>query len=187
MVRGTRLERLLKPRRALIMSIRFRIARTLLIAVLGCGLALGVNATGAAAYGPGSVSVVGTPNPVPEGAKVTLLATASEFDGQVDFTVASSGVDLGTFQTFNQPVSLTVPVSKISTVPGPVTIDATFIDVNRVYGIAWQATAATTLTVEPALDSLYVADYGSDAISIFGTGAVGRSVGRDRRLGDAAV
>ena len=81
---------------------------------------------------------------------MTLVATSgTEFDGYVDFTVPSSGVDLGTVETFNEPASLTVPVSEISTVPGPVTIDATFTNVNRKYGETGQSTATTTLSIQP--------------------------------------
>jgi hypothetical protein len=161
------------------MSIRSRIARVLLVAVLGCGLALAAGAAGAAAeQAPLSIGVLASPNPVFEGSQVKLIATVGSeqgpSSGDVEFFAAVSGDYLGSVSVFpdSGPVSITVPVSQISAVSGQATFVAVF-DSN--YGAV--RSTPTTLTILPAPanpPSLYVADYGSNAISMFGTGASGR-------------
>jgi Lactonase, 7-bladed beta-propeller len=162
------------------MSIRSRISRVLLVAVLSCGLALAAGAAGAAAeQAPLSIGLLATPDPVFEGSQVKLIATLGgeqgPGSGEIDFFAAVSAAYLGSVPVFldSGPVSITVPVSQISAVSGQASFIAVFRDGNG----GGVLSAPTTLTILPAPanpPSLYVADYGSNAISMFGTGASGR-------------
>ena len=127
----------------LIMSIRSRIARALLVAVLGCGLALGASAAGAAADQLPTIGVLATPNPVHQGSNVTLIATVggsvatpdSAGVGEVLFEALPSGAALGTadVQPGSGPISITVPVNRISAIPGTVTIAALLVGYDYPY------------------------------------------------------
>jgi hypothetical protein len=156
------------------MSTRLRFALALAFLLAG-GLALGAEA-GAAAGDQSAIGVLATPNPVAEDSSVTVIVTVGFGQawpqGTVQVSVPSSGTVLGQFALGGSPAPLvtTIPTHEISPVPGVFTIRAS---ASTNLGAA---VATTTVTIQPPPadpPSLYVANYGADSISIFGSGANG--------------
>ncbi len=157
------------------MSTRLRFAFAVLAVMVAGGLALSAGA-GAAAADQSAIGVLATPNPVSEDSSVTVIVTVGFGQawpqGLVLLWVPSSGTVLGQFALSGSPTPLvtTVPAHQISSTPGVFTIQAS---ASTNLGVA---VGTTTVTIQPAPadpPSLYVANYGSDSISIFGSGANG--------------
>ncbi|MGA2928198.1 MAG: hypothetical protein ABSG43_19815, partial [Solirubrobacteraceae bacterium] len=141
-----------------------RFARAVPAAAIAASLALGLGAVSAAAAP--ALSLNSATATVPLEANVTLTArSAVAINGTVTFETSAND-DLGSYPIDGYSLTESFPAGELASAVGPVTIAATFSDGHSepVPEDDIIGTAETTLTIEPN-PSLYVADYGSDAIT----------------------